>query len=152
MMPRYLTLLALLPIAFASVDTPDTAQGLTVEGNVGSMGAMQAGSAITAAQAQAVIDAAVKKANEIKVPSNIAITDPAGHLVAFLRMDGAILVSIEVAQKKARTVSMFNGKYKTGDLYNGTFRSEMRTMRLTNKQKQQILVVHSMEFSKPTMV
>jgi uncharacterized protein GlcG (DUF336 family) len=152
MMPRYLTLLALLPIAFASVDTPDTAQGLTVEGNVGSMGAMQAGSAITAAQAQAVIDAAVKKANEIKVPSNIAITDPAGHLVAFLRMDGAILVSIEVAQKKARTVSMFNGKYKTGDLYNGTFRSEMRVMRLTNKQKQQILVVHSMEFSKPTMV
>jgi uncharacterized protein GlcG (DUF336 family) len=152
MMPRYLTLLALLPIAFASVDTPDTAQGLTVEGNVGSMGAMQAGSAITAAQAQAVIDAAVKKANEITVPSNIAITDPAGHLVAFLRMDGAILVSIEVAQKKARTVSMFNGKYKTGDLYNGTFRSEMRAMRLTNKQKQQILVVHSMEFSKPTMV
>jgi hypothetical protein len=71
-------------------------------------------------QANAVIQAAVAKAVEIKMPSNIAVTDPAGHLVSFLRMDGAMLVSIEVAQKKAKTVSMFGGKYRTGDLYNAT--------------------------------
>jgi len=67
-----------------------------------------------------VIDAAVKKANEIQIPSNIAVTDPAGHLVAFQRMDGAVLVSIDVAQRKARTVSLFNGRYRTGDLVNAT--------------------------------
>ncbi|RDI86340.1 hypothetical protein Vi05172_g3934 [Venturia inaequalis] len=71
-------------------------------------------------QAEAVVKAAVAKALEIKMPSNIAVTDPSGHLVSFLRMDGAMLVSIEVAQKKAKTVSMFGGKYRTGDLYNVT--------------------------------
>jgi uncharacterized protein GlcG (DUF336 family) len=71
-------------------------------------------------QANVVIQAAVAKAVEIKMPSNIAVTDPAGHLIAFLRMDGAMLVSVEVAQKKAKTVSMFGGKYRTGDLYNAT--------------------------------
>lgn len=71
-------------------------------------------------QAESVIKAAVAKAQEIKMPSNIAVTDPSGHLVSFLRMDGALLVSIEVAQKKAKTVSMFGGKYRTGDLYNAT--------------------------------
>jgi len=71
---------------------------------------------VTAAQAKQVIDAAIKKATEIKVPQNIAITDPAGHLVAFHRMDGAMLVSIDVAMKKAKTVSLFGGNFRTGDL------------------------------------
>lgn len=57
------------------------------------------------------------------MPSNIAVSDPYGHLVAFARMDGAVLVSIEVAQKKARTVAMFGGRFKSGDLYNGEFPS-----------------------------
>jgi len=76
--------------------------------------------AITHAQANAVVQAAVAKAVEIKMPSNFAVADPSGHLVSFLRMDGAMLVSAEVAQKKAKTVSMFGGKYRTGDLYNAT--------------------------------
>jgi len=75
---------------------------------------------ISHAQANSVIQAAVQKAIEIKSPSNIAVTDPYGHLVSFLRMDGAILASIDVAQKKAKTVSMFGGKFRTGDLYNAT--------------------------------
>jgi len=54
------------------------------------------------------------------VPSNVAVTDPSGHLVAFARMDGAVLVSIDVAIKKAKTVSMFGGKYRSGDLFNAT--------------------------------
>lgn len=79
-----------------------------------------ASTVISHEQAESVIKAAVAKALEIKMPSNIAVTDPAGHLVSFLRMDGALLVSIDVAQKKAKTVSMFGGKYRTGDLYNAT--------------------------------
>jgi hypothetical protein len=75
---------------------------------------------ISHAQANSVIQSAVTKALEIKSPSNIAVTDPYGHLVSFLRMDGAVLVSIDVAMKKAKTVSMFGGKFRTGDLYNAT--------------------------------
>jgi uncharacterized protein GlcG (DUF336 family) len=75
---------------------------------------------ISHAQANSVIQAAVAKAVEIKMPSNIAVTDPYGHLVSFLRMDGAVLVSIDVAMKKAKTVAMFGGKYRSGDLYNAT--------------------------------
>jgi len=75
---------------------------------------------ISHAQANSVIQAAVQKAIEIKSPSNIAVTDPYGHLVSFLRMDSAVLASIDVAQKKAKTVSMFGGKYRSGDLYNAT--------------------------------
>jgi len=75
---------------------------------------------ISHSQANTVIQAAVAKATELKIPSNIAVTDPYGHLVSFLRMDGALLVSIDVAQKKAKTVSMFGGKFRSGDLYNMT--------------------------------
>jgi uncharacterized protein GlcG (DUF336 family) len=75
---------------------------------------------ITHAQANSIIQAAVKKSLEIKSPSNIAVTDPYGHLVSFLRMDGAVLASIDVSIKKAKTVSMFGGKFRTADLYNAT--------------------------------
>jgi uncharacterized protein GlcG (DUF336 family) len=75
---------------------------------------------ITHAQANSIVQAAVRKAIELKSPSNIAVTDPYGHLVSFLRMDGAVLASIDVAIKKAKTVSLFGGKARTGDLYNAT--------------------------------
>jgi uncharacterized protein GlcG (DUF336 family) len=38
---------------------------------------------------------------------NVAIVDTAGHLGAFLRMDGALLASIDLAQKKAYTAALF---------------------------------------------
>jgi uncharacterized protein GlcG (DUF336 family) len=103
-----LSLLALLPLAFASPALQGT-EGIEIA-------AMQSAPVITVAQANKVIEAAVKKATEIKVPQNVAITDPAGHLVAFHRMDGAMLVSIDVAMKKAKTVSLFGGTFRTGDL------------------------------------
>jgi uncharacterized protein GlcG (DUF336 family) len=34
---------------------------------------------------------------------NVAVVDAGGHLLAFGRQDGAIKVSIDIAQKKART-------------------------------------------------
>ncbi|KAF2673479.1 DUF336-domain-containing protein [Microthyrium microscopicum] len=104
-----------MPVAVESMAAPES-----MTAPVPSAAADPSPSILTHAQAQSVIEAAVKKATEIKVPSNIAVTDPAGHLLSFLRMDGAVLVSIDVAQRKARTVAMFGGKYRTGDLYNAT--------------------------------
>jgi len=48
---------------------------------------------------------------------NIAVTDPSGTLVAFLRTDNAFPASIDIAMKKARTVSLFNGAFTTANLY-----------------------------------
>lgn len=59
--------------------------------------------------AQAVIDRARAQAVAIGVPMNIAVVDGGGHLVAFARMDGAILGSIEIALAKAKTSVLFNG-------------------------------------------
>ncbi|MEW2481486.1 heme-binding protein [Mycobacterium sp. NPDC049093] len=58
--------------------------------------------------AQKVIDAAVVKAEEIRQPMNIAVVDDGGHLVAFVRMDGAIKASIDISIRKARTAVMMN--------------------------------------------
>src|SRR5436309_13964595 len=50
-----------------------------------------------------MVNAAVAKAREIGVSENVAILDDGGNLKAFSRMDGAPLLSIEIAQNKAYT-------------------------------------------------
>ncbi|MBM4286095.1 MAG: heme-binding protein, partial [Deltaproteobacteria bacterium] len=60
-----------------------------------------------------VIAAARKKAAEIKVPMNIAVVDEGNNLVAFARMDGAWLGSINIAQNKAYTARAFDMETKT---------------------------------------
>ena len=62
---------------------------------------------LTTREAQAIISAAQTKANEIKVPVIIAVLDAGAHLKSFLRMDGAVLGSIDIATKKARTAVLF---------------------------------------------
>ena len=62
---------------------------------------------ITHAQAQAVLDAAQAAADEIGVPMNIAVLDAGVHLKAFVRMDGALLGSIDIALGKAKTAALF---------------------------------------------
>jgi uncharacterized protein GlcG (DUF336 family) len=62
---------------------------------------------LTIQQAQTVVAAATAEASEMKVPMNIAILDAGGHLKAFVRMDGAVLGSIDVAMKKAKTAILF---------------------------------------------
>lgn len=62
---------------------------------------------LTTQQAQAVIAAATSRARELNVPMNIAVLDDGGHLKSFLRMDGAVLGSIDVAMKKAKTAVLF---------------------------------------------
>ncbi len=59
--------------------------------------------------ADQIVAGAVAKANEIGVPMCIAIVDPAGTLVQFRRMDGAALLSVEIAQDKAYTAISFGG-------------------------------------------
>ena len=53
--------------------------------------------------AQQMVDAAVAKARELGVTENVAILDDGGNLKAFSRMDGAPILSIEMAQNKAYT-------------------------------------------------
>lgn len=64
---------------------------------------------VDAATAKRLIDAAEAKATEMGVPSCVAICDPSGVLKAFLRMDGAALMTIQVAQDKAYTAIGFGG-------------------------------------------
>ena len=53
--------------------------------------------------AQKMVEAAVAKARELGVRENVAILDDGGNLKAFSRMDGAPILSIEIAQNKAYT-------------------------------------------------
>src|SRR4030081_1891454 len=53
--------------------------------------------------AQKMVDAAVVKTRELGVSENVAILDDGGNLKAFGRMDGAPILSIQMAQNKAYT-------------------------------------------------
>ena len=59
-------------------------------------------------QAQNVVAAALKKAEEISTLMNVAVVDAGGNLKAFVRMDGAWLGSIDISAKKARTARFFD--------------------------------------------
>jgi uncharacterized protein GlcG (DUF336 family) len=62
---------------------------------------------LTSRQTQTVIAAGEAKAAAIGVPVNIAVLDAGAHLKAFTRMDGAVLGSIDIAMRKARTAVLF---------------------------------------------
>lgn len=62
---------------------------------------------ISAESAEKLIAAAAAKAREMGKPMVIAICDESGVQKAFLRMDGAPLISVEVAWNKARTAVGF---------------------------------------------
>ncbi|WP_419786792.1 GlcG/HbpS family heme-binding protein [Pseudodesulfovibrio sp.] len=68
---------------------------------------------ITLAQARKVLDAALVKAKEVKVPMNIAIVDAGGNLKAFYRQEDAFLGSIDISIKKAVTARYFNMPTRT---------------------------------------
>ena len=83
------------------------AKNLASTNNVGSTPAQR--HYVDAKQAQTIINAAVKNATALCVPENIAVVDPSGMLVAFLRQDNAFVGSIDLSIKKARTAVLFNG-------------------------------------------
>ena len=62
---------------------------------------------LSSSQARAVIGAAEAKAAAMAVPVIIAVVDAGVHLKAFTRMDDAVLASIDIALKKARTAALF---------------------------------------------
>jgi uncharacterized protein GlcG (DUF336 family) len=63
---------------------------------------------VTLRAAHIIIHAARAKADELGVPMNIAVVDEGNNLVAFDRMDGAWLGSIDIAQNKAYTARAFD--------------------------------------------
>jgi glc operon protein GlcG len=68
---------------------------------------MPYGPPISLDQAQAVIHAAVAEAKKRNWKMNVAVHDSGGNLVAFQRMDGAMLASIQIAEHKARAAVTF---------------------------------------------
>src|SRR5450755_4150592 len=65
------------------------------------------GNPIGAQRAQSLIQAAVAEANKKGWAMNIAVVDSGANLVAFVRMDGAQLASISIAEHTARTAAKY---------------------------------------------
>lgn len=57
--------------------------------------------------ANKMLEAALEKAKQIGIPFSIAIVDSAGFLKAFAAMDGAPVLSLEIAQNKAYTAATY---------------------------------------------
>lgn len=76
---------------------------------------------LTLAGAKAIVAAAEKRSVEIGVPMDIAVVDDGGHLLAFVRMDGAKLSSVEIAIGKALSAALRRqptAPSRTGDQVN----------------------------------
>src|SRR4030081_494607 len=73
---------------------------------------------LTSEGAMKLLHAAMAKAKEIGVPQCISIVDPGGHLLAFVRMDGAFSQSIDTSLMKAMTAASYG--IPTGDIAAGT--------------------------------
>jgi uncharacterized protein GlcG (DUF336 family) len=63
---------------------------------------------LTLEEAKRMLSAAELKAASLGVAYNIAVVDAGGHLLAFVRQDGALIGSIELAIDKAVTARIFN--------------------------------------------
>ena len=57
--------------------------------------------------AMKILDAAMAKAAEMGVPQCISVVDAGGHLLAFSRMDGAFVLSIDSSLMKAMTAASY---------------------------------------------
>jgi uncharacterized protein GlcG (DUF336 family) len=62
---------------------------------------------ITLEQAENIIAAAKQKAVELNTKMNIAIVDAGTNILAFARMDGALLGAADIALRKAKTACLF---------------------------------------------
>ena len=62
---------------------------------------------ITLAQAEEAIKAAKIKATELETQMDICVVDAGSNLVAFARMDGAWIGSVDISIKKAKTAAWF---------------------------------------------
>ncbi|CAL8970679.1 heme-binding protein [Rhodoplanes serenus] len=64
---------------------------------------------LTHAGAMRILEAAVAKAVQMGKPQCIAVVDEGGNLLAFTRMDGGKILSIESAIRKAATAASSRG-------------------------------------------
>jgi glc operon protein GlcG len=85
------------------------------------------GSAITTEKAKQILSAAEAEAKKRNWKMNIAVVDPNGDLIHFLRMDGAQVASALISQGKARTAAryrrptqVFYNAFETGHPYVAT--------------------------------
>jgi uncharacterized protein GlcG (DUF336 family) len=62
---------------------------------------------ITLAQAESAVQVAKTKASQLNTKMNISIVDAGSNLVAFARMDGAWIGSVDISFKKAKTAAWF---------------------------------------------
>ena len=65
------------------------------------------GTPISYAQAKLAAEAAMKKAADINVPNSVAVVEPSGDLVYFIRMDGAPYSATQLSQQKAWTAARY---------------------------------------------
>jgi glc operon protein GlcG len=70
------------------------------------------GAPVSLERALAVTAAAVAEAKKHDWKLNVAVVDSGGNLVAFERMDGAQLASIQVSEHKARTAATYRRETK----------------------------------------
>lgn len=63
---------------------------------------------ITLEQAEKIVAVAKEKSSAIATKMNIAVVDSGANLVAFGRMDGAWLGSLDISIKKAKTARYFD--------------------------------------------
>ncbi|MGU3537637.1 GlcG/HbpS family heme-binding protein [Methylobacterium sp. A54F] len=85
------------------------------------------GAPIPLERAKAVLAAAEAEAKKRNWKMNIAVVDPNGDLLHFVRMDGAQLASVTISQNKARTSArwrresrVFYNAFETGHPYIAT--------------------------------
>src|SRR5215469_18880260 len=69
---------------------------------------------LTLEDAKRMLSAAEAKAASLGIPYCVAVVDAGGHLLAFLRQDGALIGSVDLAIDKAATARIF--EKKTSDL------------------------------------
>ncbi|MEH6957434.1 GlcG/HbpS family heme-binding protein, partial [Neobacillus drentensis] len=63
---------------------------------------------ISLALANKMLEAALVKGKELGMPFSISIVDRVGNLKAFAAMDGAPVLSLEIAQNKAFSAATYN--------------------------------------------
>ncbi|EKN65333.1 hypothetical protein BABA_20661 [Neobacillus bataviensis LMG 21833] len=63
---------------------------------------------ISLALAQKMLEAALVKGEELGMPFSIAIVDRVGNIKAFSAMDGAPVLSLDIAQNKAFSAATYN--------------------------------------------
>jgi glc operon protein GlcG len=106
------------PAPGTTITSKPAAAGGTSAGNAASPLISRGQVRLTLAGARKVIEAAEAEASRLNLKSNIAVVDDGGHLLAFVRMDGARPASVATATTKAIAAATF--RQATGPLPAGT--------------------------------